>query len=186
MAIHTIQLQNIPVAHEVHIVSFKDVENASFLREQLLGGNAEFEYAFVDASTIVSTAHILVAVHQAVHKLLVNEKLRTRNVHSEIVFSLSPNNNITEAFRRFGIGENTKSLLCVKISSPEKTISAAEVEKHLMESVKGTQMEFNESTIAAETDWANVGKCYKMKGCKEISKEVELEVLGKMVMRSVG
>jgi hypothetical protein len=122
------------------------------------------------------------------------------------VFSLSPNNNvcfflfsfsskkplftfflqITEAFRRFGIGENTKSLLCVKISSPAKTISAAEVEKHLMESVKGTPVEFNESTIAAETDWANVGKCYKMKGCKEISKEVELEVLGKMVMRSVG
>lgn len=56
MAIHTIQLQNIPVAHEVHIVSFKDVENASFLREQLLGGNAEFEYAFVDASTV---SHIL-------------------------------------------------------------------------------------------------------------------------------
>ena len=31
---------------------FTDVSNAGFLRQQLLDGNTEFEYAFIDASTV--------------------------------------------------------------------------------------------------------------------------------------
>lgn len=31
---------------------WKNVKNASFLRQQLLAGNADFEYAFLDASVV--------------------------------------------------------------------------------------------------------------------------------------
>lgn len=31
---------------------FRDVKNAGFLRQQLLDGNVEFEYAFLDAATV--------------------------------------------------------------------------------------------------------------------------------------
>ena len=43
---------------------------------------------------IVSTTHILAAVFRAVNDL-VNDRLKSRNVHSEIVFALSPNNNVS-------------------------------------------------------------------------------------------
>ena len=36
----------------LHAALYQDVRNAAFLREQLLAGNAEFEYAFIDASTV--------------------------------------------------------------------------------------------------------------------------------------
>ncbi|KAF8244452.1 kinase binding protein CGI-121, partial [Wilcoxina mikolae CBS 423.85] len=101
-------------------------------------------------------------VHQAVHKFLIAEKLRTRNVHSEIVFCLSPNNNISESFRRFGLSDTTTSLICIKISSPQKPISSADVERYLAEVVKGTPVEFSDDAIAQETDSARVSKCYKM------------------------
>lgn len=41
-------------AYPVHVASFKDVTNAAFLRTQLLQGNPDFDYAFLDA-TMVST-----------------------------------------------------------------------------------------------------------------------------------
>lgn len=43
---------------------------------------------------ITSRLHALAATYRAVNDLLEN-RLRTRNVHSEIVFSLSPSNNVS-------------------------------------------------------------------------------------------
>lgn len=42
---------------------------------------------------IFSRTHILAAVFRAVNDYM-NGRLKSRNVHSEIVFSLSPNNNV--------------------------------------------------------------------------------------------
>ena len=42
----------------VHVAMYKDLQNSRFLRKQLLDGNAEFEYAFLDARTArASTPH---------------------------------------------------------------------------------------------------------------------------------
>lgn len=101
---------------------------------------------------------------------------------------ISHSSQITESFRRFGISPATKSLICIKISYPKNPISAEDVAKHLTEVVKGTPTEFNDETVARETDWAKVGKCYKMKtgGIQHVTESLELEVLGKLVMRAVG
>ncbi|KAG4431653.1 hypothetical protein IFR05_012856, partial [Cadophora sp. M221] len=88
----TLHLQHLPPNHELHIALYHNVTNASFLHQQLLAGNTDFEYALVDASVILSRTHILAAAYRAVNDMLEN-RLRSRNVHSEIVFSLSPNNN---------------------------------------------------------------------------------------------
>lgn len=50
--LETIQLEHVPSTHTVHIGVFKDVENSEFLHQQLLSRNAEFEYAFIDASSV--------------------------------------------------------------------------------------------------------------------------------------
>lgn len=46
-------------------------------------------------SQLLSTTHVLAAVFRALNDQL-NARLKSRNVHSEIVFSLSPNNNVRE------------------------------------------------------------------------------------------
>ncbi|KAI5801627.1 kinase binding protein CGI-121-domain-containing protein [Peziza echinospora] len=118
----TLVLPHLPEgSHNVHIAVLKDVGNVEHLRSQLIAGNADYEYAFIDASTIISTRHILTAVFKALRGALGGPddlkggQMRTRNVHSEIVFSLSPNNNITESFARFGITATTKNLIAIKI-----------------------------------------------------------------------
>ena len=140
MALESIDLEHVPASHTLHIGLFRNVKNASFLHQQLLAGNTDFEYAFVDASVVsasppfypslpatdllglglispppstaalpvfskhvtdttniiqvVSRLHALAAAYRAVNDLLEN-RLRSRNVHSEIVFSFSPNNNVS-------------------------------------------------------------------------------------------
>ena len=89
----TITLPHLPDS-PIQVCLFKNVQNAAFLRQQLLEGNTDFEYAFLDASVLVSRSHVLAACFRAISDSL-NDRLKSRNVHSEIVFSLSPNNNVS-------------------------------------------------------------------------------------------
>ncbi|EON68462.1 hypothetical protein W97_07672 [Coniosporium apollinis CBS 100218] len=159
--VHTFHLSHLP-SHPVHVCLFKGVENTPFLRQQLLAGNSEFEYAFVDATTILSPTHLLSAVYRAIVDSL-NSRLRSRNIHSEIVFSLSPNNNIAESFRRFGISDSTASLLAVKVGSPDNPNTTAEsVRKHLTEVVEGSAVKFGEEELERIADVKKIRKIYKL------------------------
>ena len=92
----TITLPHLPDS-PIQACLFKNVQNAASLRQQLLEGNTDFEYAFLDASVLVSRSHVLAACFRAISDSQ-NGRLKSRNVHSEIVFSLSPNNNVSQCF----------------------------------------------------------------------------------------
>jgi len=199
--LETLHLEHLPAGYDVHIGLYEDLKNASFLHQQLLAGNTDFEYAFVDASVAVSRVHILASAYRAINDL-VEQRLRSRNVHSEIVFCLSPNNNIAESFRRFGISPSTTSLLVLKVSTPEKPYTAEAVRSHLQSSVEGTAVPFGDNELAKSTDLARVKKIYKLNssgagGKKALvnghgsglgiddQKETELQILGAMALRGV-
>lgn len=62
--LETIQLDHVPSTHTVHVGVFKDVANSEFLHQQLLSRNTDFEYAFIDASSvrvILSCSHTTTA-----------------------------------------------------------------------------------------------------------------------------
>ena len=50
--LETINLPHLPSSLPIHVALFRDVKNSAFLRQQLLAGNADFEYAMVDASLV--------------------------------------------------------------------------------------------------------------------------------------
>lgn len=50
--LETINLPHLPSSLPVHVALYRDIENAPFLRQQLISGNADFEYAFIDASMV--------------------------------------------------------------------------------------------------------------------------------------
>jgi hypothetical protein len=57
MALERINLEHLPASHAIHAALFRNVQNASFLHQQLLAGNTDFEYALIDAS-VVSTVSL--------------------------------------------------------------------------------------------------------------------------------
>lgn len=53
--VEQVTLSHIPDDLAVFIAYYRNLENATFLREQLLAGNQDFEYAFIDASMVGQT-----------------------------------------------------------------------------------------------------------------------------------
>ncbi|KAI9653709.1 MAG: hypothetical protein M1831_005737 [Alyxoria varia] len=143
----------------LYITLFKNVSNASYIRQQLLDQNTDFEYAFVDASAVISTTHVLSAAYRALNDMRAS-RLRTRNVHAEIVFAFSASNNIADSLRRFGINESTTNLLAVKVGNPQ--IDGSTVYEHLTSSIQGDAAPFDDAQIATTTDWSAVRKNYKL------------------------
>ena len=156
----TLNLAHMPPELAVHVAIYKNVENAPFLKEQLLAGNTDFEYAFIDASMILSTTHVLAATFRALNDYLC-ERLKSRNIHSEIVFCLSPNNNIGEAFRRYGVSDTSKSLVVIKVST-DPSVTHDSVEAHLKEVVKGSPLPFEDSSFEDISDLPKIVKAYKL------------------------
>ncbi|KAI4952666.1 hypothetical protein J4E91_003138 [Alternaria rosae] len=166
-------------AFPVHVALFKDVKNASFLRRQLLEANPEFDYAFLDASMILSPHHLLSATFLALHAHLTN-RAKTRTPHSELVFRLSPNNNIGESYKKFGITDATTALIAVKLPLSPSTSSTNEqgayekdegitnesVSKHLGSAVEGTSVGMGENgeELGEWCDVDKVRKVYKLGG----------------------
>jgi len=196
--IQKLHLEHLPESQTVNVALFRSVTNASFLHQQLLSGNTDFEYAFIDASIITSRTHALAAVFRAVNDLL-EGRLRTRNVHSEIVFCLSPTNNIAESFRRFGISPTTRDLLVIKVAS-NPDLTASTIQQHLSASIQGTQTPFEDDVLAETVDWAKVRKYYKLSALgggkvggltmngnagPEWQKEMEMHILGAMALRGM-
>ncbi|WVQ93469.1 hypothetical protein IAU59_000543 [Kwoniella sp. CBS 9459] len=97
-------------------------------------------------------------------------RTRTHNLHSELLLSLSPNNNITDSIRRHGLSDNTRLLAVVRIGGPEE--SAEEVYKGIESVVDGELVSWDVFDRGAldgsggeagvQNDWARIDKIYKL------------------------
>ncbi|RMZ14671.1 hypothetical protein D0862_01970 [Hortaea werneckii] len=171
----TVTLPHLP-NQPLHIILFRNLANAPFLRQQLLQGNSDFQYAFLDAATILSRDQVLGGCFRAINDML-QERLKSKNVHSEIVFSLSQNNNISESFRRFGVNDSTKDVLAIKVGGSD--VDAKTVENHLLQHVEGTPVSFTNAILAEMRDEARLRKVYKL----ESVDGAEPYVLGSMALK---
>ncbi|KAM0233259.1 hypothetical protein ACHAPO_007338 [Fusarium lateritium] len=196
MALESVTLEHLPASHKVYVALFRDVKNAAFLHQQLLARNSEFEYAFIDASVVVSRLQLLSSVFKAT-LTAVNGALRTPNVHSEIVCNMSSSNNIADAYRRYGISPSTNDLVVVKVTFPgegAEPLSQDQIWEHLKTNVEGEAVSITDEQISTATDVPKVRKYYKLNGLKWLDdiqdekvkqKEMESLVIGAMALRGV-
>eukprot|EP00296_Roombia_truncata_P001653 JP437463.1.p1 GENE.JP437463.1~~JP437463.1.p1 ORF type:complete len:183 (+),score=9.75 JP437463.1:1-549(+) len=68
------------------------------------------EAAFIDAKLIVDEFQVLTAAQKAL-TCRDTTKLTTNNLHSELVYRLSPSKSITDSFAKFGVSATTTTLL---------------------------------------------------------------------------
>lgn len=68
---------------------------------------------------------------------------------------------ISESFRRFGVGDTTTSLLAIKVSS-SPAVTFESVQQHLTEVIEGTAIDFSDENLDSLVDMARVRKIYKL------------------------
>lgn len=193
--VRTLYLPHYP-SHPVHIALFQNVSNAAFLRSQLLSANPDFDYAFLDATMILGTQQLLLASQLALQAHLTSRS-KTRTPHSELVFRLHPNNNIGESYRKFGIADDSKFIIAVKLSL-DPTITTESVSSHLSDVVEGEPVELGKEgeQLAMFADVGKIRKIYKLndvaKGKKgpavngnpnDETKQLESVILGTMALK---
>ncbi|RUP49040.1 kinase binding protein CGI-121-domain-containing protein [Jimgerdemannia flammicorona] len=105
-----------PTKGPVHLTLYTNVTNAGDLRKRLLAADASLSFAFVDAKVVslfnfkhsriayrlrqvVDKFQVLAAANKAVHDEC-HGHLTTHNVHSEIVYNLSPTTNVGFGIRK--------------------------------------------------------------------------------------
>ncbi|XP_049329609.1 EKC/KEOPS complex subunit TPRKB isoform X1 [Astyanax mexicanus] len=104
---------------------------------------------------VVDLFQTLVAANKAVHLQKVG-KMKTRSLYSEIIFSLSPTNNISEAFRRFGVSDSDSAVLVVLVHNKEDIFNKDDVTSK----VDGQQIPADQ--ISTLSDMAKIKKLYKV------------------------
>lgn len=112
--------------YTMNLALFTDVTNSNELRQLLVQG--KLEAALLNACMVTDPFHVLVAGHKA-FQVFQQEKMKTRTLHSEIIFNLSPSTNINESFKKFGILDSTSNVLLVMITQEDAVEKITEVSK---------------------------------------------------------
>ncbi|XP_051547618.1 EKC/KEOPS complex subunit TPRKB [Myxocyprinus asiaticus] len=154
---HTHDLELFP-EYTVTQLLFKDVKNATELRKMAVNG--EIKGALINPSMVVDSFQVLVAANKAVHLHKIG-KMKTRSLYSEIIFNLSPTNNISEAFKRFGISDSDGAVLIVLVHNKEETINIDDI----ISKVDGQQIPIEK--VSDLTDAAKIKKLYKVAQLEE-------------------
>ncbi|KAA8916653.1 hypothetical protein TRICI_001279 [Trichomonascus ciferrii] len=145
---------------EIQISLFTNVQNTPEIRSHMASGDPNYNYAFVNAATIVSLEHLLAATYRAINDHSTG-KPRTRNLHSEIVFCLSPNNNIMDSLKRFGTSDESETFYAVKVVDEDEEDKDKYL-RFLHQTIKGDELDVSEEIIKAYTIDAVVKKNYKI------------------------
>ncbi|KAL9117920.1 MAG: hypothetical protein Q9187_005537 [Circinaria calcarea] len=173
--ISTLRVCHFPVDLAVYVAMYTSLKNACFLRQQLLDGNSEFEYAFLDATSVrleqLEIFKLLLSILDFVDHTFISSGLQGRERHEERADEVTkcalgdcvlvePEQQ-SESFRRFGITDKTTELLVVKLAvSSDGT--ADTVSRHLSSVIEGTPKPFNDGELRGITDVGKLKKSYKL------------------------
>ncbi|EDO18897.1 hypothetical protein Kpol_1023p66 [Vanderwaltozyma polyspora DSM 70294] len=127
--------------YEISVSLFHNVSNTSDVKLKI----AELPYALVDATMVCSIEQLYSAIYRAIVESTYN-RLRTKTLHSECLLCLAPSSNIGEAFKRFGIKDESKEIIVIKIKDTEDD---QDNDPEFPDIIKGDQVSFDDETLQA-------------------------------------
>ena len=111
-----------PVVCDVTIVInlYQNVKNVKEIKQTISSGT--INATLIKADLVLDVFQLLVAANKAFY-LNSQQKLKTRNVFSEILFALSPSNKITECFKLLGVGDDANDIIIVSLLEEQENIN---------------------------------------------------------------
>jgi len=126
--------------YEITIILYKDVLNTSEIMTELLKG--QLEWSIINCKPIINHQQLLLAATKAIATLSTG-KLTTNNIHTELIYRLSPNTNIRESLKNFGLQIEDKEFYIVLFNGKQEKLD------QIKSMVKGEQVD--QSTFSFDT-----------------------------------
>ncbi|XP_057711593.1 EKC/KEOPS complex subunit TPRKB isoform X2 [Corythoichthys intestinalis] len=152
---HTLEL--FPELNVTQIL-FKEVQNAAELRKNAIDGKIQ---------------------GALINPTMKTNKMKTRSLFSEIIFNLSPTNNISEAFKRFGISDGDDSVLVVLIHDKDESPLVTDIATK----VDGLQIPVDE--MCSLSNFEKIKKLYKVTPQEEKCGTLQDAVICRMATKDV-
>ncbi|CAH2275838.1 EKC KEOPS complex subunit TPRKB [Pelobates cultripes] len=143
---------------QIKLLLFRNIRNAAALKRKAMEGS--IEGALLNPALILDALQIRVAANKAIHLHKLG-KMKTRSLNAEIIFNLSPTNNISEAFKKFGLSDSNSDVLVALTDDGRNTLNSQEIISH----VDGQQVSLAE--LSQLTDITQVKKVYKITAQEE-------------------
>ncbi|KAK9809265.1 hypothetical protein WJX72_012397 [[Myrmecia] bisecta] len=137
----------------LHVWLFINVSNSKDILQKLIGGQLPVECVFVNATLVPD----LIVLRAAAHKALTadqRQRLKTKSLHSEMLYNISGSKHIGETLKRFGIAEGSQHLLVARFDASEEDAAAIKAV------VAGQPVALEQ--LHTLTDTATVTKYYKI------------------------
>lgn len=102
---------------QVFISLIKNIKKSTLetIRSNLIEGNTEYDYCFLNTKHLISREFILGGIHRAMLNYASGQN-KAKSLHTEIILCMSPVNNIMEALKKFGVDPSDDGdLVCVKV-----------------------------------------------------------------------
>lgn len=150
--------------YKTFAVLVNNVENLQTIKENLIKGNTDFDYGFLNTKNIVS----LEQIYSAYYKIMLDESngsLKSRTLHTEIIYALSPFKNIMDCLNKFGISKTADSLLILKIVKEEdyNTEYLFSQLNNIKSIIVGNFVELTDENLQKSVDVKTLEKNYKLK-----------------------
>lgn len=157
------QKVQLPQFPEVNVyLSYHNKVSADTLatvKEQLINRNEKYDFCFLSTSNIVSLKQLRSALYTAVRKYK-QGAMKSSSVYTEVIYSLSPVNNINEALKRFGVDESRTDIIVIKISSSD--IDFNSLEESLSGLLNSKSAELTDEVLFSKFDSAKFKKLFKL------------------------
>ncbi|CAJ0935976.1 unnamed protein product, partial [Mesorhabditis belari] len=157
----------------IRICLFVDVENASELRGKLRTG--EIDAALVRAELIIEPFLFLAAANKAVYQYAHN-RMSTRSLAAELIYSLSPSRNISDSLNTFGVAENSRTILAA-VYDDEKGSKM----KKLAKQIKGRAVPLD--YLKEISNFKLIRRAYKIYDPSITLDNIDEEILTRMITK---
>ncbi|CAK7897173.1 EKC/KEOPS complex subunit Cgi121p [[Candida] anglica] len=138
----------------------KDV--LSEVKAQLIAANTEYDFCFLNTKHIISLEHLQSSIYRAVSNHTY-ASMKAKTLNTEIIFSLSPVNNIMDALKRFGVDQDCSNLVAIKIVPTKENVDFEEIHKHLIKILPGAKPEsLSDDVLYTTVDIPKFKKLYKL------------------------
>ncbi|KAL3852707.1 hypothetical protein ACJMK2_016325 [Sinanodonta woodiana] len=136
----------------ITMVLYDELENSKEIRKCVMDGSVEA--SLLKPILILDKFQVIVAATRAIHNQR-HKRMTTKTIHSEILFCLSPSKNISDSYRKFGLGDEDKCMLVVIVDDQDNSKLNA-----IQALIKGRQLPL--SDLQAKADPSAIKTIYKI------------------------